>query len=401
MSSAIRKAKNYVTVIKRCFIFAFTKPKSVSGIYIHIPFCRSKCSYCDFYSVANTKLIEKYILSLLKEIKLKKDIFANKSISTIYFGGGTPSIMPVATIENILEEIYKNYDISNLKELSLEANPEDLNYLYLKDIRSLSVNRISIGIQSIYDNILKFMRRKHDSKTSVDAVLNAHKAGFENICIDLIYGVPGLSSQMWRNTLNKSINLPVKHLSAYHLGIEPGTILHKHLNQCKFEPVSDEVGWEQFVTLTQMCSEKGLEHYEISNFAIPGFKSIHNSSYWGDSEYLGFGASAHSYFSNLRTRNISNIQKYIDDINSGTLFTEKEVIDKTKRYNEYLIKRLRTIKGINLDEFSTFFGESALVRLNKKIKELNKKHYKSNNKFFSLSLEGLFISDNIIEHLME
>lgn len=373
----------------------------MSAIYIHIPFCRSKCSYCDFYSVANTKIIEKYIYSLLNEIKLKKDIFANKNISTVYIGGGTPSILPVTIIEKILQEISKNYDISNLKELSLEANPEDLNYIYLKDIRSLSVNRISIGVQSLYDDILKFMRRDHNSKTSVDAVLKSQKAGFENICIDLIYGVPGLTTEMWKNTLYQSLNLPVKHLSAYHLSIEPGTILRKHLDQCKFKPVADETGWEQSRTLSEICSEKGFEHYEISNFAIPGFKSIHNSSYWEETEYLGFGASAHSYFSNLRTWNISNIQKYIEDINAGTIFAGKEIIDKTKKYNEYLIKRLRTIKGIDLKEFSTFFGRSAMIRLNKKIQELNKNHYIKNNEFFSLSLEGLFISDNIIEHLME
>ncbi len=373
----------------------------MSGIYIHIPFCRSKCSYCDFYSVVNNNLLSEFLPALFKEFELKRNFLKDKKIKTVYFGGGTPSVLKIEQINKITNELYKFYDLSELEEFSFEANPEDLSLKYLKELKNTPINRISIGVQSFYDEILLKLRRKHDVNSAVSAITNSQKAGFENICADLIYGISGLNNDMWKMTLNKIFNLPVKHLSAYHLSIEPDTILYKQVNQKKYNPVDDETGWEQFVLLSETAKKNGFEHYEISNFSLPKYRAVHNSSYWNNVEYSGFGPSAHSYFSNIRLWNTDRIKTYISKINNGEIFYETEEIDELKKYNEYLIKKLRTAEGLDFKEMEQFLGKSYLIELKQKITLINNKYFKINNNKFSLTLEGLFISDNIIRQLMK
>jgi oxygen-independent coproporphyrinogen-3 oxidase len=373
----------------------------MSGVYIHIPFCTAKCSYCDFYSVANSSRINSFIKALLLEIGYKKKLFNNKLVSTIYFGGGTPSILNISQIKQILKKLHNSFNIIDDAEITIEANPNDLNPEFLKTLFDTEINRLSIGIQNFDDNILKFLRRKHNSQEALNSIKNAISAGFENISIDLIYGIPGLSNQMWQETLITALNLPIKHLSAYHLGIEKGTLLFKQLKNKKFEIFDENNSFTQFSILIDNCYQHGLEQYEISNFSKTKFKSKHNSSYWNHSEYIGFGPSAHSFYNNTRSYNVSNLLSYIEGITNKTTYFETEILSDADLHNEMIMLSLRTTKGLSIDKFKRNHGIESFTNLIKKTKEFDNKLFKFEDNHLRLTKKGLFVSDNIISSLFQ
>lgn len=372
----------------------------MAGLYVHIPFCHSKCSYCDFFSVANKLIPEEFIDSLTTEIKLKRNYLSNNKIKTIYFGGGTPSLLSYSQIHKILNQINKYFDVSNVLEFTLEANPEDITTKLLSDIKSIGVNRLSLGIQSFDNNILKTLNRLHDAETAQTSVIKAKDAGFENIGIDLIYGVGGLSKSNWEDTLLKAFSLPINHLSAYILTIEAGTPLHRKLESGEFQLLDDEAIYNQYHTLLELSMKNDFEHYEISNFAKQDCRSIHNSSYWMDSEYLGFGPSAHSFYKNIRSWNVSSLNQYIKNIKKSESFYSFEKLNNEMKYSEFIIKRLRTKEGIDYKEFEQIFGKNKLIEFKRKISSINSKYFTPDKNKFALNSEGFFISDNIIASIL-
>lgn len=369
------------------------------GLYIHIPFCKSKCSYCDFCSVANPLLHKDFLKALKTEIKHRAQFYNDCVFTSIYFGGGTPSLFDASSIGEIIETLYKNYKIANEAEITLEANPDDLNSEYLKSIKHLNINRLSIGIQSLDNNILKLMRRRHNSDTAIKSVFDAANAGFENISTDIIYGIDGLSTMDLSLQMEKILTLPIQHLSAYHLGIEPGTLLFKQLRDKKIQKIKEEESFEHFTTVINTASYFGFEQYEISNFSKDGKISKHNSAYWNRSVYAGFGPSAHSFDVDKRAYNTSDVKKYIQESLNSAFSPEVELLNLKNIINETIMLGLRTNKGINLDMFLKDFGSDYYNHLLVKSGYLNKNFYIIENGFLSLSTQGLFVSDNICTEL--
>lgn len=371
----------------------------MSGIYIHIPFCKSKCSYCDFYSVANNKKLADFIPALLKEIEIRKEYLTDKNIETIYFGGGTPSQLDIQDIEIILNQIYTHFPIKADAEISFEANPDDLNINYLESLKNLGINRLSIGLQSINNDILKFLRRRHTAEDAISSVENANKCGFKNISVDLIYGIPGLSEKMWQETLQKTFQLPIKHLSAYHLGIEENTLMHRQLKENRLQVINEELSFKQYYDLLEISSTYNINQYEISNFAKPGYKSKHNSSYWQRIEYLGFGPSAHSYYHNKRAFNISDLNLYCKNIMKSETYYETETLSVSDQINEAIMLSLRTINGLNINDFEKDFGSTQTEKLKSSLKTINQSNYKLENCYLKLTNKGMFVSDSIMSKL--
>ena len=373
----------------------------MAGIYIHIPFCRSKCAYCDFYSIANIKLIDDFHQALIQEIELQKKYFKDEKIQTIYFGGGTPSILSVKQIEEILNALNRNFNIDKNNEITLEANPDDLNETYLKQIYNLGINRLSIGIQSFNSRDLKLMKRKHTVNQSVESVLLAKKTGFKNISIDLIYGLPDMTMKEWEENIFKAVELKVQHISAYHLTIEPKTVFSKYLEKGKLNLPNEDESVFQFKLLREKLLQNGYLHYEISNFAKDGSISLHNTNYWMGIKYLGLGPSAHSYNLTSRQWNIQNLRVYIDEISKGKLPNETEILEKNEKYNDYIITSLRTMWGLNTEKIKNEFGEKLKnFFLENSEKLLEKKLLTQNQNNFKLTEKGMFISDNILSSFL-
>jgi oxygen-independent coproporphyrinogen III oxidase len=372
----------------------------LAGLYVHIPFCVSKCSYCDFYSTASLGLIDNFIHALSKEICFKSEIQDLRKPETIYFGGGTPSVLTISQIEEILNLLAKNFDINNVKEISFEANPENLSLEYLKGLKSIGVNRISIGIQSLRDDTLKYLRRRHNSRKALESVMNAEKAGFENICADLIYGISNLNSFKWGEDLETVFKLPVKHLSAYHLSVEQNTLLFRQVQKKQYSVTDEEHSREQFFALNNISEKYGFKHYEISNLALSGYQSLHNSAYWDEKPYLGFGPSAHSYYANTRTWNVGKLNEYISKIKNNQKFFEQENLKTEHRFNEYLLKRLRTSNGIKYSDLQHLFGDRLLEYFKDRVSGIAPHLYRPDNQHLTLNLSGWFISDYIISELM-
>lgn len=371
----------------------------MAGIYIHIPFCKQKCSYCDFHFSTSLKYKSSLIDCLVKEIESKKELL-KESISSIYFGGGTPSMLNNYDLIRLIEALQKNYTISQNVEITYECNPDDISKTKLSDIKNAGVNRLSIGIQSFFEDDLKLFNRAHNSTQAKESILLSQDAGFDNITVDLIYGSPLLTQQKWENNLNLIGKLNIPHLSAYTLTVEPNTALHHQVKTNKINLPTDEQAIAQFKTLIEMTEGFGLNQYEISNFGKEDYYSYHNSNYWKGVEYLGFGPSAHSYINNKRFWNVSNNIKYIKAINETKKYWEEETIDEITAYNEYILTRLRTIWGIEKNYISENFD---LYIVNHFIKELApylKSSYLqvSNNKI-TLTKEGIFIADKISSDL--
>lgn len=335
----------------------------MAGIYIHIPFCKQACVYCDFHFSTQLNYRDDMMKAIRKEIELQRNFFGNEKqpvLETIYFGGGTPSIIPTVDIERIIDTIYKTFSVSNEVEITLEANPDDLTARKITELRNTPVNRFSIGVQSFFDEDLRFMNRAHNAQESIAAIKRAQDAGFENITIDLIYGIPTLSDFNWSQNINTAVSLAVPHISAYALTVEEKTALHHLIVKEKISPLSDEQSQHQFGMLMEQLSAKGYEQYEISNFCLPGKYSRHNSSYWKGSHYLGIGPSAHSYNGIERRWNIKNNRMYMKSVYKGELSFERENLEINTRYNEYILTRLRTSWGADFKEIEREFGSDYL-----------------------------------------
>jgi oxygen-independent coproporphyrinogen-3 oxidase len=373
----------------------------VAGIYIHTPFCKRKCAYCDFYSVANNTMQDEFTKALLKEIELKKNYFSEESVQTIYFGGGTPSMLKVKDLENILNQLKKYYSVAEENEITLEANPDDLSLEYLKTIKKLGVNRLSIGIQSFIERDLKVMKRQHTVNQAIKAVEQAQNAGFKNISIDLIYGLPDLTNQEWEQNVQNAIDLNIQHISAYHLTIEPGTLFYKFNENGKLNLPDENESINQFKLLQEKLAQYGFVHYEISNFAKDGFLSLHNTNYWMNVKYLGLGPSAHSFDLTSREWNISNLRVYINEILKGKLPIESEKLSTNEKYNDYILTSLRTMWGLNTEIIKKEFGKDyEIFFLRNSKKYLDKNLIIQNNHQFKLTDKGIFISDHIISNLL-
>jgi putative oxygen-independent coproporphyrinogen III oxidase len=373
----------------------------MAGIYIHIPFCKKLCFYCDFYHVISVNDYSAFIDALLKEATLRKDYLENETVSTIYIGGGTPSVFSVKDLETILNHINKIFSVSGDCEITFEMNPDDVRPEYLGGLKNCKVNRISLGIQSWRDSDLKMLNRRHDSEGAIKALGNTLNAGFENVTIDLIYGLPGMTLKDWESNLDFSFSFDIKHLSAYHLTIEPGTVFGKMLEKDLMSEIDENDSAAQFNTLIEKSENAGFIQYEISNFGKPGYFSAHNSNYWKQVSYLGLGPSAHSFNGYSRQWNLRDLKGYIKAVNTGKTFFESEELDIKKRFNEYIITSLRTMWGIDLEYVEENFekeGYDYVINLSGKFKDYGL--MKLEKKSLVLTNQGKLISDNIISEFM-
>lgn len=369
----------------------------MAGIYIHIPFCKQRCNYCAFYSSTLYNIKEEYADAVCKELLMRKEYIKGEEINTIYFGGGTPSTLPIRLLQKICDTIYANYTVCSNAEITIECNPDDLTEEFLAVLRQLPFNRISMGVQSFSDRQLKRLGRRHDSEKARRAVGNARAAGYKNISIDLMFALPGSTTEEWEESINEAISLNPEHISAYNLMYEDDTPLHRALQRGDFEELSEEENVEQFSMLIKRMKEAGYRHYEISNFAKPGYESRHNSSYWNDTAYIGCGAAAHSYNGDSREWNISDIKEYIKGIESNNRNYEIEHLTEEERYNDTVLTRLRTADGIPLTWMKNKFSQ----RLNSYMLNAAKKHIEYGNikkadETLSLTEKGIFISDAVI-----
>lgn len=328
----------------------------MAGIYIHIPFCRQACHYCDFHFSTTLNLKGQLVEAINTEATLRKDYLKGDSISTLYFGGGTPSLLTKAELSSIIDTVRSLHTIEEGAEITLEANPDDLTLEKLYELKALGVNRLSIGIQSFIEQDLRFMNRAHNAQQAADCVKLAQMAGFNNISIDLIYGTQTLDDLDWMENVEKAIALGVQHISAYALTVEPRTALSKMIATGKVAPANEEKAAVHFHKLVTMLNKAGFEHYEISNFALPGYRSQHNSSYWQGVQYLGLGPAAHSFNGKQRHSAIHNNALYIKEIANNTLPLEEEGLSLSDRYNEYVMTTLRTIEGVDVDKLGQLFG---------------------------------------------
>lgn len=372
----------------------------MAGIYLHIPYCKSRCTYCDFYTITDYSQKEELIAAMRHEIKLRRD-YIDEEVNTIYFGGGTPSTFTPDEISGFLQIIKEKYQIADDAEITMEANPDDLSYNYLEKLRATGVNRLSIGVQSLDDDDLKRISRRHSAEEAENAVKTAIKAGFSNISIDLIFGLPEQDIAAFERHLSRALSLDVQHISIYGLTYEEKTPLWRDMKAGKVLPIDDETMNKIYLLLVERVTESGFEHYEISNFGKPGYRSRHNSSYWKDQAYLGIGPAAHSYDRVSRQWNISSVKQYIELIDSGNAYYEREVLSEDDRYNDFIMVSLRTMEGINLKKLKGNFQENyysyCLERADKYL--LNSDLTKSEN-FLSLTLQGVLIADSIIVDLM-
>ena len=328
----------------------------MAGIYLHIPFCKQACHYCDFHFSTSLRSKEAMLDALHRELSARASYLEKQEIETIYLGGGTPSMLSADELQRLLDVVFKNFRMTSVPEITLEANPDDLTYFKILELKRTPINRLSIGVQSFRDEDLQWMNRAHTSTQADYAVKCAQDRGFDNITIDLIYSVPGLSAQAWQHNIEKALDLEVQHISAYSLTIEPKTVLGNQWAKGELHPAPDEVSEEQFRVLRQMLLRAGFEHYEVSNFCRPGMHSRHNSSYWKGAHYLGVGPSAHSFNGSSRQWNVANNAKYISGITTGTPSFEIEQLSETMRFNEYLMTGLRTQWGIDLSHIQQEFG---------------------------------------------
>ncbi|WP_099464274.1 radical SAM family heme chaperone HemW [Parabacteroides provencensis] len=373
----------------------------MAGLYIHVPFCAKRCLYCDFFSNTEMKYKESYVAAIIREIDLRKEYLANEPLNTIYFGGGTPSQLEAFDFERIFDAIYRSFNCSNCQEVTLEANPDDMTPEYVAMLCNFPFNRVSMGVQSFKETDLHFLNRRHNRKQAIEAVNLCKDNGIYNISIDLIYGLPNQTLADWIHNLDEAIELNVPHLSSYHLIYEEGTALYKLKEAGKIQPIAEDLSVSLFSSLIDKLTEAGYQHYEISNFAKPGFISQHNSSYWTGKKYLGIGPSAHSYNGTEREWGISSLPAYIKSISTGIPSIEKEKLDLYTRYNDYIITGLRTMWGINLHKIQEQFGNKLRTYCEQQA-AIHKKQglLIQENETLTFSRRGIFISDGIMSDLL-
>ena len=336
----------------------------MSGIYIHIPFCKQACHYCDFHFSTSMKKKDDMVLALAKEIQLRKKEFKNEVVETIYFGGGTPSRLQIADLSLQIDSIYKNYKVAQNPEITIEANPDDLSEDYLIELSKIGINRLSIGIQSFFEDDLLMMNRAHNSAEARRCLEEATKY-FDNISLDLIYGIPGMSNEKWKQNIETALGFGIPHISSYALTVEPKTALNKLIQTGKIAQPKDEVAEEHFQILVETLEKNGFVHYELSNFGKENYFSKNNSAYWLGKKYLGIGPSAHSYDGISRSWNVSNNAIYLKSLEENKLPNETEVLTINDRYNEYIMTGLRTIWGVSLERIKNEFGNEYLDYLQK------------------------------------
>ncbi len=371
----------------------------MSGIYLHIPFCKTKCPYCDFYSIEQTSDFDFYHAAILKEIELRKDYFKGP-VETIYFGGGTPSLFNGKKLGELLDKMDSVFSIQTDVEITLEANPDDLKEVFCKELVGKGINRISLGTQSFHDAELEFLGRRHTAAKNHEALEYIFSAGFENVSIDLIYGLPGSTKQKLSESIERAIQYPVKHISAYHLTIEPGTPFYKMMKRGIIKEVGDEKSATLFESLITALKNQGFHQYEISNFAKDGYYSLHNSNYWKGKSYLGLGPSAHSFNGKTRSWNVSDVNSYIENINNENLPLEEEYLTETDKFNEYIMTRLRTEWGADLEEVALLFGKEKKNYLKERVVQfLNSRDMQIQGNKLYLTNKGKLISDGIIREL--
>jgi oxygen-independent coproporphyrinogen-3 oxidase len=372
----------------------------LAGIYIHIPFCKSRCTYCDFYSCTDLSLREKLLQSICTELINEKSYLENETIDTLYFGGGTPSLLHEADFSAIFAALAIHYNLSNCREITLEANPDDLTEDYLAMLRRFPFNRISIGVQSMRNEELRLINRRHTAEQAIRSVARCRAAGFENISVDLIYGYPSQRIDEFIYSLDNLLKMNVKHISAYHLTYEKDTVLYQQLQRGEICEITEELSVEMYRQLVKKLAEKGFKQYEISNFAQAGYESQHNSSYWNGSKYLGVGPSAHSYNGVSRRWNMSNITAYIESVNGKSEFREIENLSESDRYNDFIITTLRTSKGASLKYLQKNFSETMLdFCLKNADKHLKNKLLKIEKNYLKFTSKGIVLSDTVLADL--
>lgn len=373
----------------------------MAGIYIHIPFCKRRCIYCDFFSTTRSEEKSTYVHALCQELEMRKDYLEGEEIETIYLGGGTPSQLSEDELKEISTYIYKVYSVSPDAEITLEANPDDLTPEYVAMLRQLPINRISMGIQTFQEETLKLLHRRHTAQQAIEAFKRCREAGFQNISIDLMYGLPGETLDTWKEDLEQAIALHPEHISAYHLIYEEGTILWKLREQRQVEEADEDLSLTLFSTLINELTTAGYQHYEISNFCLPGLHSRHNSSYWTGKKYLGCGPSAHSFNGNSRQWNVASLEKYIRGIQEGKPDFEIEELDLYTRYNDFVITSIRTCWGMSLSRLRSEYGEELYrycLRMAKP--HLNEGVLEISEDVLKLTRKGIFISDGIMSDLL-
>jgi oxygen-independent coproporphyrinogen III oxidase len=372
----------------------------MAGIYLHIPFCKKACYYCDFHFSTSLKYKTEMLESMHRELELQKNYLPQESVETIYFGGGTPSVLDAEEIQRLVEKIGSLYSVSSSPEITLEANPDDLDNAKVKALRQTQINRFSIGIQSFFEEDLRWMNRAHTAEEAESAVKRVQDAGFENITIDLIYGYPLLIDEKWKSNINKVIDLGIPHVSAYSMTVETRTALASFINKGKQPPMNEAQSAEQFQILIETLQNAGFEHYEISNFAKPGSYSRHNSNYWRGVAYLGIGPSAHSFNGETRQWNIANNNKYIQSLTDGHLPAEIETLSIPDRVNEYIMTSLRTAWGMDLNKVLKDFGSDYRSQIENSLHEfLNKKWIIQKNEIVKLTPDGKLFADHIASEL--
>ena len=371
----------------------------MSGIYIHIPFCKQACHYCDFHFSTSLKKKDEMVLALAKEISLRKNEFQDEVVETIYFGGGTPSILSIEDLRFLIDEVYENYEVLENPEITVEANPDDLTEERIIELSKNKINRLSIGIQSFFEDDLKMMNRAHNSEEA-SKCLEIASQYFDNISLDLIYGIPGSSNEKWQQNIDKALSFGINHISSYALTVEPKTALDKFIKKGIIKQPDDEAAQEQFHILVETLQENGFVHYELSNFGKPDYFSKNNSAYWLGKKYIGIGPSAHSYDGVNRGWNVSNNSLYIKSIKENNVQIETENLTITDRYNEYIMTGLRTIWGVSLERIENEFGKLYLNHLNREAKRfLDDDLLFIENKVLRATKKGKFLCDGVASDL--
>ncbi|EKT3958146.1 radical SAM family heme chaperone HemW [Flavobacterium psychrophilum] len=371
----------------------------MAGIYIHIPFCKQACHYCDFHFSTSLKKKDEMVLAIAKEIAMRKNEFKNQTIETIYFGGGTPSLLNVSDLIFLINQVYSNYNVSQNTEITIEANPDDLSENRIIELSKTPINRLSIGIQSFFEEDLQLMNRAHNS-AEAKKCLEIATQYFDNISVDLIYGTPGMSNERWLENIKIALDLNIPHISSYALTVEPKTALHKFIKDGMMPQLDDAMAHEQFLILVDTLETNKFIHYELSNFGKENYFSKNNSAYWLGKKYIGVGPSAHSYDGKNRSWNLSNNGRYLKSISENTLPSETETLSKTDKYNEYIMTGLRTIWGVSLNKIESEFGEKHLKYLLKNTqKYLDDTKLILENNILRTTRKGKFFCDGIASDL--